>query len=101
MNDLNDILDLVSEANTDKEKEDLAYALSTKSGLGLTESYMFVKTMRLIIENDAVLLDSLLDLVQSIVYKLHLNGALSDTDLKELMQTNEENGDSQQHDWKD
>lgn len=99
MDDLNDIIDLVSEANTDKEKEELAYALSTKSGLGLTESFMFVKTMRLIIENDAVLLDSLLDLVQSIVYKLHLNGALSDTDLKELTQSNEENGELEPHDW--
>lgn len=88
--DVESILDMVAGANKEDEKENLAYALSAKTGLDINDSYMFVKTLRLIIENDAVLLDTMLDLIQSIIKKLYVNGALTDKDLEELMKENTE-----------
>lgn len=82
--DLDAIMKLVVAANTQDELEKATTVLSNKTGLSIDASYLFIKTLRVVLENDYVLIDTTIDLIESIVSKLHINGLLTDSDVEDI-----------------
>lgn len=82
--DLDVIMKLVVAANTPDELDNATSVLSNKTGLSYEESYLFIKTLRIVLENDYILIDTTIDLIESIVQKLHIKGLLTDEDIKDI-----------------
>lgn len=81
---LDSVFSLVSSADTEEAQLKLAHELSEKTGLELNYAFTFVTSLRFTLENQAVLLDALLDLITSIVRKLEVHGALTQEDLNKI-----------------
>lgn len=90
---LDSIFELVSSANTQEEQDKLAYSLSEKIGLDLNSAISLISSLRFTLENQAVILDALLDLITSIVKKLEKHGALTQEDINEIKIEMEKNND--------
>ena len=87
--DLDDIMQLVIAAATPEEMENAASIVSSKTNMTFEQAYLFVKTLRVVLENDYVLLDTMMDLIESIMKKLHKSGTFTDEDVEEIKKGND------------
>ena len=81
---INNILQRVSDADTEKALAELSTSIANEGGISIEMASMFVGALRSVVENDYILLDTVMDLLGSIVVKLNKNGALSDEDMQDI-----------------
>lgn len=85
---INNLFKMISETETQSDREALARIISNRLGVSSEESYILIKNMRFIMENDYVMLDTLFEVINSIVNKLYVKGLLSEQDIEDIKKDN-------------
>lgn len=85
---IDELFELIADAENEEQINEIAKYLAGKSNLTDEQAYMFVKSLRTVINNDYILLDTMSSLIGNIVSKLNINGALTDEDVEEIKKGN-------------